>query len=65
MIKIRLEGTPEELDKAILHLEADEQLNILNISGFYPNKHNSLRVVLALLAPEHAAAPHRRGAPVS
>ena len=36
MIKIRLEGTPEELDKAILHLEADEQLNILNISGFYP-----------------------------
>mgnify|MGYP005767116223 CR=1 FL=1 len=37
MIKIRLEGTPEELDKAILHLEADEQLYILNISGFYPN----------------------------
>lgn len=37
MIKIRFESTPEELDKAILHLEADEQLNILNISGFYPN----------------------------
>ena len=37
MIKIRLEGTPEELDKAIVHLEADEQLYILNISGFYPN----------------------------
>lgn len=37
MIRIRLEGTPEELDKAIVHLEADEQLNIFSISGFYPN----------------------------
>lgn len=37
MIKIRLEGTPEEVDKAIVHLEADDRLNIFNISGFYPN----------------------------
>ena len=25
MIKIRLEGTPEEVDKAIVHLEADDR----------------------------------------
>ena len=37
MIKIRLEGTPEEVDKAIVHLEADDRLNIFSISGFYPN----------------------------
>lgn len=38
MIKIRLEGTPEEIEKATVHLEADGRLNILNISGFYPNR---------------------------
>ena len=37
MIKIRVEGTPGEVDKAIVYLEADEQLKILSISGFYPN----------------------------
>ena len=37
MIKIRLEGTPEECDRAVTHLEANDWLNILSISGFYPN----------------------------
>ena len=37
MIRIRLEGTPEECNRAVTHLEADDRLNILSVSGFYPN----------------------------
>ena len=38
MIKLRLEGLPEELETYLENLQSDEKINILEKSGEYPNR---------------------------